>query len=327
MMGKIKIFTLHPLKKIKRIIFNLVKRSIKKNTYYVLSGLAKLFIYTKIGREVFYEETPENQLLLTKTNENLYYIVNSSDKEIGKSIYSHKESFDAQHLIEALNLIPYRKSILLDVGANIGTIGILGMSKSYFDKCIAFEPDPNNFELLKYNVLLNGLDNRFELRNEALSDKGNCSLELELSKDNYGDHRVRVQPTSDRYKEGDRKVISVAVNTLDAVLSNENLDEYVLFMDTQGFEGHVLSGAKKLIKNNIPIITEFWPYGLRRTDGLNLFYDVLSSSAYTSMWDLRNPSKKLKFSINELKKIAAELGEDGAHTDLVFINEKIDRQK
>ena len=96
--------------------------------------------------------------MITKTSENLYYIINSSDKVISKSIYCNKKSFDAHHLTNALNLIPCSKSILLDVGANIGTIGIFGISKGYFDKCIAFEPDPNNFKLLKQNVLLNDLD-------------------------------------------------------------------------------------------------------------------------------------------------------------------------
>ena len=92
-------------------------------------------------------------------------------------------------------------------------------------------------------------------------------------------------------------------------------------MDTQGFEGHILSGAKKLIQNNVPVVTEFWPYGLNRTNGLSLFYDVLSRSEYTSMWDLRKPQIKLKFSIDELKKIASGLGEDGDFTDLVFVKE------
>ena len=38
------------------------------------------------------------------------------------------------------------------------------------------------------------------------------------------------------------------------------------------------------------------------------------------MWDLRN-LKKLSFSIDEMKKIASELGENGDFTDLVFVNE------
>lgn len=330
-MTKIKRFNSYSLKIVSLITPKIVKPFVRKlivlvlgglSRGHVLDGLARILMNTSLGREALYEGTPENQFLLTKTSENLYYMVNSSDKVIGKSIYVDKKSFDAQHLTDALNLIPDRKSILLDVGANIGTIGIFGVSKGYFDKCIAFEPEPNNFKLLKYNVSLNGLDDRFELRNEALSDENNGMLEFELSNDNYGDHRIRVLNTSGRQSEGDREVISVVVNTLDAVLSNENLEECVLFMDTQGFEGHVLTGAKKLIEKDVPIVTEFWPYGLNRAGGLNLFYDVLSSSGYTSFWDLRNPSKKLNFSIVELKKIAAELGEDGASTDLLFISDE-----
>ena len=49
-------------------------------------------------------------------------------------------------------------------------------------------------------------------------------------------------------------------------------------MDTQGFEGHVLAGARKLIANNVPIVTEFCPYLLNRTNGLNRFYNELSNS-------------------------------------------------
>lgn len=92
-------------------------------------------------------------------------------------------------------------------------------------------------------------------------------------------------------------------------------------MDTQGFEGHILSGAVSLIKAQVPIVTEFWPYGLKRSEGLELLYLALSTARYTSMYDLRFPTQKLKFSVDEIKKIAAELGDDGNHTDLVFLND------
>ena len=88
-------------------------------------------------------------------------------------------------------------------------------------------------------------------------------------------------------------------------------------MDTQGHEGNVLSGATNIIKSRVPIITEFWPYGLKRSNGLNLFYDVLSNSDYKSMWDLRYPDKKLEFSVEQIKIIELGLGEDG-FADLVF---------
>ena len=288
----------------------------------VTSPLIKTMISEKVGREIIFDSMPKNELVVAKTSEGINYVVNTSDRVIGRSVYVNKQSHDAHHLTKALSLIPGRKTLLLDVGANIGTIGILGIFKGYFEKCIAFEPEPNNFKLLRLNVLLNGLDEKFELRNEALSNEKTSSLDFELSETNYGDHRVRLQKAPGLHKEDNRKVISVNVNTLDLALDGYENDECVLFMDTQGFEGHVLNGAKNLIKKSIPIVSEFWPYGLNRSNGIELFYDVLSNSDYTAMWDLKNPGVKMKFSIDEMRKIAFNLGEKGNFTDLLFINEK-----
>ena len=69
----------------------------------------------------------------------------------------------------------------------------------------------------------------------------------------------------------------------------------------------------------VPIITEFYPYCLMRTNGLNKFYSALSTSNYRTFYDLRNPNISINFSIEEIKKIANELGTDGAFTDLLFI--------
>ena len=325
-------FLSFPIRKKNNIVFSISKNLIRKTFYdefgftaksiiRIFSRLASPFINTRIGREVFFESVPKNQLLLAHTTENIYYIVNSSDKVIGKSVYCDQISFDSDHLTDALKLISSPKSILVDVGANIGTIGILGVIQGYFKKCVAFEPEPRNFKILQDNVSINGLSDKFELRNEALSDEANGSLDFELSEENYGDHRIRIKSTSGIHNEADRRVISVAVNTLDCALKNVNLADCVLFIDTQGYEGHVLSGAKKLIQAHVPIVTEFWPYGLERVGGLEIFYEILSNSGYTSMWDLRNPAQKLQFSINELKKIASQIGNDGDFTDFLFVKE------
>jgi len=321
MISKIKKFLSYPLRKQIKTVFILSKSLVKKITISILGKFVNVFTSTRIGREVFFEVTQKNQLLLAHTKENIYYIVNSSDKVIGRSVYCDRKSFDAHHLTDALNLISSTKSILIDVGANIGTIGILGVFKGYFEKCIAFEPEPNNFKILKHNVSLNGLSDKFELKNEALSYEANGSIEFELSEENFGDHRVRIKTTSGIHNEANREVISVAVNTLDIALQDVSLDKCVLFMDTQGFEGHVLSGARKLIQGNVPIVTEFWPYGLKRSGGIDLFYEALINSGYTSMWDLKNPAKKMQFSIEQLKTIASKIGDDGDFTDFLFVKE------
>lgn len=318
---KIKKFLSYPLRKQINVVLSRSMGLVRNIIIFILGKFANLFTSTRIGREAFFEIAPKNQLLLAHTTENIYYIVNTSDKMIGKRVYRDRKSFDAHNLSDALKLIPSKKSILIDVGANIGTIGILGVYKGYFEKCIAFEPEPNNFKILKHNVSLNGLSDRFNLKNEALSNVANGSIEFELSEENFGDHRVRITTTSGIYNEAKRKVISVAVNTIDIALQDVKLDKCVLFMDTQGFEGHVLSGARKLIEAHVPIVTEFWPYGLKRSGGIDLFYEVLITSGYTSMWDLKNPATKMQFSIEQLKAIASKLEDDGQFTDLLFVKE------
>ena len=304
-----------------KIGFNLPKLLVEKLFLSVVSYFVRQFINTKIGRKAFFKSVDENQLLLSKTKENIYYLINSSDKVIGRTIFIEQKSYDCKKLKSALDLISNRRSTLLDVGANIGTIGIFGVSRGYFNKCIAFEPEPNNFKLLKQNVLLNDLGEKFELRNVALSNQRDGTLDFELSKDNYGDHRVRFHNQPGKYRESDRKVISVSVNTLDLNLVDVNVDDCLLFMDTQGFEGHVLSGAKNLIQKGVPIVMEFWPYGLKRADGFTLLCDALTNSKYSAMWDLRKPNVKLKFSIDNLERISSELSQGVKSTDLVIVNE------
>ncbi len=271
---------------------NKLKRLLLKKFSNFLKKTGKFLIGTKRARHILYDLMPENELMICKTREDLYYVVNTSDKMIGKSIYKNLHSFDSQNLKAAIKLIGKDKSTIIDVGANVGTIGILGISCLHFKKCIAFEPDPRNFRLLQANVILNGLNKKFDLRNEAISNKKDGTMIFELSENNFGDHRVQVQKIPGILNEENRETISVSVNTLDIALKNYDLADCLLFMDTQGHEGNVLSGATNIIKSRVPIITEFWPYGLKRSNGLNLFYDVLSNSGYKSMWDLRYPDKK-----------------------------------
>jgi len=295
---------------------NRFKMIVKKPILYLLSQVTR----TRKGRSLFFTSLPKNELIIANTNEGLHYVVNSSDDMIGRSIFTDKISYDSNNLLLALKLIGSSRSILIDIGANIGTIGILAVSKDLFAKCLAFEPEPNNFKMLSANVALNGLSEKFELHNEALSNKLTESLSFELSKNNFGDHRVRITDQQGLHAEHKRDTITVNVNTLDNVCNSINPDDCLIFMDAQGFEGHILYGAKSLVDAGVPIVTEFWPYGLLRSDGLNMFYSIMESANYTAMYDLRQPEKKLIFSIDGIRNIAKELGMDD-YTDLVFIRQ------
>lgn len=280
--------------------------------------LQKLFS-SVVGRNLLFKAQTKNQFILCNTDEGLSYVANTSDEEIARKVFTQRQSFDSKNLINSLKLIGEKRTILLDVGANIGTIGISAVGLGHIEKCIAFEPEPLNFRLLSTNVLLNNLSSKYELHNVALSDTDMAALEFELAPKNFGDHRIRRSDEVGLQAEEARKIITVKTDYLDHVCQDLNLSNCILFMDAQGAEGHILTGAKSLIDATVPIITEFWPYGLKRADGLQKFYDALEASNYKYHYNLKEPDVQLPFTIDNIKAIESKMGYEGRFTDLLFV--------
>ncbi len=183
----------------------------------------------------------------------------------------------------------------LEVGANIGTETVSLLSHHGVERVIAFEPDAENARLLRANLALNGLDRRAEVHEIALSDI-DARLLLERSADNCGDHRIRVPETNgpDLFNESDRSTIEVHARCIDSLVESGELDlEAVglVWMDAQGHEGHVLAGARHLIAAGIPVLTEYWPYGLNRAGGLARFHTAVAEG-YATVIDLRTGSEE-----------------------------------
>ncbi|MGB8816535.1 MAG: FkbM family methyltransferase, partial [Rhizobiaceae bacterium] len=249
------------------------------------------------------------------------------DRVIGLLIrlYGHFQEDAVLDVIKFVGLDPRRKTFL-DIGANIGTHGIYALGQG-FDKAICIEPDPGNFMLLKINQILNGLDGRCTNINAAVSS-GATELQFELSETNFGDHRIRLDAGSDntQYAEQNRKVISVKAQTLDAIMASHSIDASQIglaWIDTQGHEGHVFSGASKLIAANVPIVMEFWPYGLNRSGGYPMLREYLSRQ--TRIYDIRKPLEgQPSLSIAEIDAmfeswIKRETGTNAEHTDFLVM--------
>jgi hypothetical protein len=62
--------------------------------------------------------------------------------------------------------------------------------------------------------------------------------------------------------------VTVPASTLDGLLDRAGPAEgslSLIWMDVQGFEGHVLEGGARTIRKGVPVVAEFWPYGIRRS--------------------------------------------------------------
>jgi FkbM family methyltransferase len=215
---------------------------------------------------------------------------------------------------------------LLDIGANIGTTTLTAVSAFGAGRGWAFEPDAENFRTLGVNLAANGLMERVRALQVALSDQAG-EVAFERSEWNAGDHRVRTASGMERdaFGESAREVVTVPAQRLDELveLGDVDLSGVVLaWMDVQGHEGHVLDGARTLREAPIPIVTEYWPYGLAAAGGLDRFHDIVADG-YPRMVDLGGPQGTPDLEdprpTASLPSLAARHTGPDDHTDLLLL--------
>ncbi len=157
-----------------------------------------------------------------------------------------------------VRLLDGRAGTFLDVGANIGLITVPVAEQSRA-RCLAFEPEPRNFDFLSRNVHRHGLAGGVEAFRVALHSQRQ-TLSLALSTDNFGDHRV----DAGRGNDG-RHQVSVRGECLDDLLADRELaGPVVMKIDTQGSELRILLGAERTLRSVDYLILEYWPAGLVR---------------------------------------------------------------
>jgi FkbM family methyltransferase len=272
------------------------------------------FFGSALVNRLLWDTAPRGTLLLSSGSEP--FVISRGDDTIGRAVYLTRLPFDFDKLERVAGLLQERRlSVLIDIGANIGTICIPAVRRGYFSKAIAIEPEPLNFSLLMANIAMNGVAGRISTHNVALGDRDDQQLLFELSKTNFGDHR----PIYGEAPEAGREVIKVKSQTLDSLVRVEP-GTTLVWMDTQGFEGHVLAGATAILQSRPPLVTEFWPAALKRSGGLARFSQALVDAGYTSVRDLNDPNDKtLVFTPEALDRLVERLSGPESQTDLLLL--------
>lgn len=218
------------------------------------------------------------------------------------------EPFETKYFLEYLK----KGNIILDIGANIGYYTLL-FSKLVGDKgkVFAFEPDPDNFKMLRKNVDFNHCQNVI-LVNKAVTNKTG-KINLFLDELNKGDHRT--------YDSHDgRKSIRVDSIRLDDYFKDNHRKINYIKIDTQGSEGMIMKGMTKLLKSckKIKIICEFWPMGLHKSGIQPRKYLNLLKRFGFKLLELSEATKNLRpTSVNKLLKTYTIENKD--YTNLVCI--------
>lgn len=212
-----------------------------------------------------------------------------------------------------------KNTIFIDIGAHIGYYSLLCASKATKGKIFAFEPVPQNFNLLQKNIILNGLTN-IEPIQKAVSNQNN-NVSLFLSNDsNTGDNRFFGDSVFG--KLGEQKSIKVSCLKLDDFFKEYNILPNVIKMDIQGAESLALKGMKNTLQNveNLILFTEFWPKGIISTgESPQEFLETVNEYGF-KIFEIDEQNRKLiKKSITELISIYTDEKNPDVQTDLLLL--------
>jgi FkbM family methyltransferase len=300
-------------------------RTLKQKTLIgAISRILKWLMRTPGQRMLVFDALPDQLVLAGHARES--YIVHTSDRIIGRSLY-WRGDFDFQKFEAANRLLREHwvvgpdapLPVLIDVGANVGSICIPAVKRELVNRCIAIEPDPENFRLLKVNAALNGVDDRIDTRQMAVGATSD-RVSVLRSASNFGDHRVRAVTDKDE--------IIVPMITLDTIAGELDLQHTVLWMDIQGYEGYALQGANRFLAAGVPLITEFSREELAGSGCFEIFLSVIASSSYRVFFDLAaSHPQPVPVSFETLRALSDRLDQQKIFTDLLFLPAKTDRPR
>jgi len=186
-----------------------------------------------------------------------------SDRTLARHLFIHRdyEPFE----IFLLERVARKGMTALDIGACIGfhTL-VISRCVGESGRVIAFEPAPGNYAVLMRNIRANGFANVSPLNAAVMDYRG--SIDLYLSKMNFGDHRVYDAGDEVRFEDGiPRERVKVPAVRVDDVLEELRLTADVIKIDVQGAEMAAFRGMRHALEHpEVILFCEFWPYGLRK---------------------------------------------------------------
>ena len=127
---------------------------------------------------------------------------------------------------------------IIDIGAHIGTFTLALSALFKIQNCIAIEPSPKNFVLLKKNLTINGLANCHCEQAACYSSSGEMKFYEDAKNTALGS--LRAGGTR-------RNSIKIKVKTVDDLVPKTWKSVALLKVDAEGADLDVLSGTKKIL--------------------------------------------------------------------------------
>jgi FkbM family methyltransferase len=212
--------------------------------------------------------------------------------------------------IARLSGLCHGETRLLVVGAHIGALAIpLALQCR---QVVAVEANPQIVELLKLNVMLNGLTN-CRVIHKAASNRVE-TIEFVLNRVNSGGSK-RLPRIKDRmYFHDNPQVTTVEAAPLDELLPNETFD--VIVMDIEGSEYFALQGMQRILGSASALQVEFLPFHLRDVAGVSVADFVGPVAPHFA--SLALPDRRVAVGRNEFTSFLSAMYERGEGTEALF---------
>ena len=272
-----------------------------------------------------------NYFTTCTTAEGLNYIATSKDDFVIKRMYTGLKNHAEDEmkffyeLAQKYYQIDDSAGLFLDLGANIGTTGIYFTKKIAPNlKLLAFEPDAENFKMLRANLILNDLYEKSIAENLGL---GAEESEQTMYRDivNPGHNGMFSQEGNQEFDMTKIKSENIKIISLDKYFAEKNLaaeDIKYIWIDTEGFESQVLIGAQNILrKNPAPIFMEFNPQYWQKSGFYERMMEILSEfySNYIRVQESMTTKNIISYPIEKLWKFQNSTAEFGTMGDIFLI--------
>lgn len=211
----------------------------------------------------------------------------------------HKADYGIMNIEKNKEFQLMKKSIkngdtVIDIGANVGFYTLFFRSLvGEKGKIISFEPEPNNFSMLKKNIEINNFEN-IEIFQYALgSEEKKISMKLSES---VGQHTVDI--------DGD---LEVRCMKLDDIVEKADF----IKIDAEGYEVEILNGMKEILKKDIKLFVEFYYKLLKKNNSPGELLDILLDNNF-DIFDARDNLLK----IDDKTKFLNQFSENSPATDI-----------
>ncbi len=227
-----------------------------------------------------------------------------NDDPIGACLTHYGEW--AQQEIDLLSSILSKDSIVMDVGANIGTHSLFFAKHCSEGHVICFEPQHHIFKLLTTNLTINLCFNTTPIQAGVSDSNGSIRMLNNIpdpsNRTNYGEFRLNNDSNSGLYTE---------IYKLDKYLNDiPRLD--LIKLDVEGMECKVLDGARQIIEKFRPFL--FLEFSEKEgNDALLEKIDSLGYDSYLFVYPKHNPQNFNSQNLNVWEESNFILSKDTMH--------------